>query len=117
MSKGQYRPDREGPARRQFESNKRKIIASQDICGICGRPVDKTLRFPDPWSAVVDHIIPVTKGGNPSDISNLQLAHNCCNRQKADKTYADKSKAIKGQQERVVAGNEDLPLSADWLNF
>jgi len=66
---------------------------------------------------VVDHIIPVTKGGNPSDISNLQLAHNCCNRQKADKTYADKSKATKGQQERVVAGNEDLPLSADWLNF
>ena len=38
-------------------------------------------------SPVIDHIIPVAKGGHPSDISNLQLAHWCCNRQKSDKLY------------------------------
>lgn len=117
MAKLNTRPDHDGPARRQYESNRKKILATQDVCGICGRPVDKTLKHPNPWAPVVDHIIPVSKGGNPSDINNLQLAHNQCNRLKSDKTYADSKKATAGQEKRVVIGNTDLPLSADWLTL
>ena len=42
------RPDHSGPQRRQFESNKRKIYATQKVCGICGNPVDFRLKFPHP---------------------------------------------------------------------
>ena len=87
-----YRPDREGRHRTQFEKNKRTILRTQEICGICGKPVDKTLRYPHPMSPTVDHIIPVVKGGHPSDLDNLQLAHWCCNRQKSDSLGASSDK-------------------------
>lgn len=84
-SKKTPRLDHDGQHRRQYEINKKKIMASQNICGICGKPVDKTLKYPDPMSACIDHIIPIAKQGHPSDISNLQLAHWCCNRSKSDR--------------------------------
>lgn len=83
--KKRYRPDRDGPYRSLFETNKKIILATQSICGICGKPVDKTLKAPDPMSATVDHIIPISRNGHPSDLSNLQLAHRACNRMKSDK--------------------------------
>ncbi len=42
------RPDHNGTQRAQFESNKKKIYATQNICGICGQPVDFAFRFPHP---------------------------------------------------------------------
>ena len=82
MAKPNLRPDHNGTQRAQFESNKKKIYATQRVCGICGKPVDFGFKFPHPLSPTIDHIIPVAKGGHPSDISNLQLAHFTCNRQK-----------------------------------
>ena len=82
----QYRPDKNGPYRMQYETNRKIILATQSICGICGRPVDKTLKAPDPMSATVDHIIPISRHGHPSDLSNLHLAHRACNRAKSDRT-------------------------------
>ena len=75
-----YRPDKEKGHRSQYEKNKKRIYATQTICGICGRPVDFSLKYPHPLSPTIDHILPVSKGGHPSDIDNLQLAHRCCNR-------------------------------------
>ncbi len=84
MAKPNLRPDHNGTQRAQFNSNKKKIYATQTVCGICGKRVDFKLKFPHPLSPCIDHIIPVAKGGDPSDISNLQLAHLTCNRQKSD---------------------------------
>lgn len=111
------RLDHDGQHRKQYEINKKKILASQNICGICGKPVDKTLKYPDPMSACIDHIIPIAKNGHPSDISNLQLAHWCCNRAKSDK-IAGSVEDFKEKRERAkVIGNRNLPLSADWINY
>ncbi len=85
MSKPNLRPDHNGTQRSQFESNKKKIYATQQICGICGKPVDFGFKFPHPLSPCIDHIMPVSKGGHPSALENLQLAHMFCNRQKSDK--------------------------------
>ena len=109
MSKNRNRPDQDGTHRLAFERNKKKIYATQTVCGICGRPGDFALKYPHPLSACIDHIIPIAKGGHPSDIANLQLAHWCCNRQKSDKLFAGKAQ----QQEQPVS-NRDLPQSADW---
>ena len=83
--KTRFRPDHDGTHRKAFERAKRAILASETICGICGLPVDKSLKYPDPMAPCIDHIIPIDRGGHPSDRENLQLAHWKCNRAKSDK--------------------------------
>lgn len=107
------RPDREGAHRTAFEKNKRKILLTQEVCAICGRPVDKSLKYPHPLSPTVDHIIPVSRGGHPSDIDNLQLAHFTCNRQKWDKIIDVKPTEVK----KDTISNRILPLSMDWSTY
>lgn len=109
--KPNLRPDHNGTQRRQFESNKRKIYATQKVCGICGKSVDFRLKFPHPLSPCIDHIIPVAKGGHPSDIQNLQLAHLTCNRDKSDKLVAQKQDVSGGIE---LVSNRLLPLTFDW---
>lgn len=106
-----HRPDRDGTHRGQFEKNKKKIYATRTVCGICGKPVDFKLKYPHPLSACIDHIVPINKGGHPSDINNLQLAHWTCNRNKSDKLYKEEPEIIK---EKVI-GNRNLPLSKNWF--
>ena len=103
------RPDKEGPHRVQYEKNKKRIFATQSVCALCGKPVDFSLKSPHPLSATIDHIIPVAKGGHPSDIDNLQLAHRCCNRQKSDKLVGKME--VASQQ---VISNRILPATFDW---
>lgn len=105
-----YRPDKDTPHRGQLEKNRKRIFATQTVCAICGKPVDFSLKSPHPLSATVDHIIPVAKGGHPSDITNLQLAHRCCNRQKSDKLMPKKDDS----QQQVVS-NRILPATFDWI--
>lgn len=82
------RPERD-PARAQvFKKNKKIILATQSVCGICGKVVDKSLKYPHPMSPTVDHIIPCARGGS-DDLDNLQLAHRACNRNKSDKLPDD----------------------------
>lgn len=104
------RLDRKGAHRANYERNRKRILATQNTCGICGHPVDFSLKAPHPMSAVVDHIIPVSKNGHPSDIDNLQLAHWTCNRQKSDKIF-------KTTEKKQVIGNRNLPQSMDWINY
>lgn len=53
------------------------------ICGICGEPIDRKLKFPNQMSFSVDHIIPLAKGGTHT-MDNLQAAHLICNSYKSD---------------------------------
>jgi 5-methylcytosine-specific restriction endonuclease McrA len=60
------------------------IRAKQAECGICGQPIDYSLPYLHPWSFVVDHFIPLARGG-ADVLENLQAAHRACNRWKGDK--------------------------------
>lgn len=113
MAGGKKRPDQDGTHRLAFDRAKKKILATQTVCGICGKPVDKGLRYPHPMSPCIDHIVPIAKGGHPSDIENLQLAHWTCNRQKADRIIRRHKRA----DEQDVISNRDLPLSCDWSAY
>lgn len=106
------RPDHQKGHRMEFERNRKKVLVSEDICAICGKKVDKKLKYPHPMSATVDHIIPVSKGGHPSDIENLQLAHFYCNRQKSDKIIDNVP-----EQEEQTTDNRNLPLSVNWALY
>lgn len=109
------RPDRNGTHKAAFQRNKKRIYATQEICGICGKPVDPSYKFPHPLSRTIDHIIPVAKGGHPSDIDNLQLAHFTCNRQKSDKLFHVNQ--IKNKEDKEIISNRILPHHVDWKNF
>lgn len=117
------RPDKAGTHRRQFETNRKRILSTQNICGICGKPVDKKLKYPDPMSPTVDHIIPIARGGHPSDIDNLQLAHMSCNRWKSDKliqageTSAEHLREGDKEIRIETISNRILPLTVDWTNY
>lgn len=102
------RADRDSANRALFEHNRKIILATQSICGICGKPVDKSIKYPDPMSPTVDHIIPLNKNGDPVALENLQLAHRCCNRMKSDKLLPET---------KPKESNRDLPLTEDWANF
>ena len=114
MSNNKNRPDQDGTHRGAFDKNKKKIYATQSVCGICGKPVDFNLKYPHPLSPCIDHIIPVNGPGgvqgHPSDISNLQLAHWGCNRQKSNKIF-------KNPSEPKVLGNRNLPQSLSWAEY
>lgn len=114
MPPRKYREDHIGSHRTAFEKNKKRILASQNVCGICGKEVDMSLKFPHPLSATVDHIIPLARGGHPSALENLQLAHLCCNRMKADKLFEETKK--ENTLPPVIANN-NLPLSRDWSKY
>ena len=103
--------ERYGNKRSLYEHNRKIILATQSICAICGKPVDKSLKSPHPMSATIDHIIPVSRGGDLSDPENLQLAHRGCNRKKSDKIF------IPIQPLEAKYMKLDFPLSHDWKTF
>lgn len=48
------------------------------ICQLCDKKVDKELKAPNLMRASLDHVVPLSRGGNDSS-SNVQLAHFKCN--------------------------------------
>jgi hypothetical protein len=68
---------------------RRAAIYERDhgLCGICGKAVDRSLPPLHPMSFTLDHIIPLTKGGEHS-AANVQVAHRVCNSRKGDKVTA-----------------------------
>ena len=124
MARRNYRPDKDGPQRGAYEKNRRRVFATQQFCAICGQPVDFSLKFPDPMSATIDHIIPVSKGGHPSDINNMQLAHLACNNAKRNKMPAVKAGDAGGgygntkpNERKEKIDNRQLPQSIDWTSY
>ena len=47
-------------------------------CGICGDQVDRHLAYPDPMSASLDHVVPLSLGG-PHLRENTRCSHLQCN--------------------------------------
>lgn len=55
------------------------IVKDGNICQLCKKP------FESMKDVTIDHIIPVSKGGD-DELDNLQLAHQPCNQDKNDMT-------------------------------
>ena len=65
-----------GHRRRQAVARVRR---EEDVCWLCGKPVDKTLPPFLPGSPEVDEVVPVSLGGSPIDRANMRLSHRLCN--------------------------------------
>ena len=110
------RADRVGANRTAFDKNRQVILKTQTICGICGDQVDFSFKFPHPLSPTVDHIIPISKGGHPFALENLQLAHRYCNRAKSDKLFRIEAKKNRPPEETGV-DNNNLPQHFNWAAY
>lgn len=98
MAKGN--PRRSNGSRRN--ALRKRVMAMGLPCALCGRPIDYSLPAGHPMSYELDEIVPVSKGGSPYDIENVQPAHRICNQRKSNKTSVIKTK------------NKPLPHSREW---
>lgn len=74
-----------GHRRRQVRA---RVLTEESDCWLCGDPVDQTIRTPHPLSPEVHELIPVSKGGDPTDRANCRLTHRRCNRDQGDRLPA-----------------------------
>lgn len=92
------------------------LLKTQTHCALCGGEIDKSLKCPHPQSAVVDEIIPVSKGGSPIDPANVQLAHWECNARKSDAVLTKASNNEKAKKDLpLLTKNLSTHQSRRWL--
>lgn len=61
------------------------IKRTQDLCHLCGQPIDKTLDYRHPKSFTVDHVEPLSLNEDRAlDRTNLKAAHRDCNSRKGN---------------------------------
>lgn len=63
-----------------------QVLREEDVCWLCGQPVDKTLPPYLEGSPEVDEVIPIAEGGDPLDRANCHLAHRLCNVRRGQQT-------------------------------
>lgn len=83
-----WKSKKKTPERTKVKNERNKLLRSpifiricerdQWKCHICGLKVDPKFRWPDPFSASRDHIIPIVEGGGHTP-ENIRLAHLRCN--------------------------------------
>lgn len=67
----------------------RESIFNRDgwVCQLCQEPIDPDAAWPDPGTASIDHIFPVSLGGDDTP-DNTQAAHMGCNSRKGNRIVA-----------------------------
>lgn len=72
-----------------YEPVDRDLVFERDewLCGLCTAPVDRLLEWPHPLSASLDHVMPMSRGGDHI-YANVQCAHLRCNLTKGASVYA-----------------------------
>ncbi len=105
MSNPRYR---NGHRRREVQAYYR---ARRADCYICGRPIDYSLRPPDPWSFVVDETVAIANGGRVCK-ANSGPAHRWCNAVKGTHTL----EWARAEVKRRLAGGkpEAMPKPLDF---
>jgi len=85
---GNQRPARKKPRHtgRPWGRLRARVIAEETHCALCGKPVNKTLKFPHKRSPTVDLRVPLSLGGSQRDRTNLRLAHFDCNASRGNGT-------------------------------
>jgi len=63
------------------------IARSKPACHICGGPINWQAHYLDPKAFVIDHVIPLNKGG-ADELDNIKAAHRECNSKKRARLVA-----------------------------
>lgn len=91
--------DRRRALKAQVESEPiyRMRVLKRDkwVCHLCGKRTTPNKVAPHPAAPVLDHVVPLSKGGSHT-MANLRCAHFLCNSLKGDRA------TTKGEQLRLV---------------
>ncbi|WP_269304902.1 hypothetical protein [Aeromicrobium sp. HA] len=82
-----------------------QVLREEDICWLCGEPVDKTLPPHQDGSPEIDEVVPIALGGSPIDRANCRLSHRLCNVRRGQETK---------RQVRARAKLEPFTTSRSW---
>jgi len=96
--------------RPRWERMRTRVFTEEHTCHLCGQAVDTTLPALDPGAPELDHITPVSRGGDTWDRSNYALSHRLCNQRKGNRYAAPTSTAP--QQPAAAVGL--VPYSPEW---
>ncbi len=123
--KKRNRPDKDGKDRSIFMRYRNRILRECKEegyinCSICGLPIDLSLTYPNPWSLTIDHVIPISRGGQTKE-ENLQPTHFKCNRRKGERLALtlEQVRALRElqgneDQENIDKAKRGFVHSADW---
>lgn len=72
-----------------------RVLFDRDrgVCQLCRKRVKLGLKYPNPGMASIDHIIPVSDGGEHS-YRNTQLVHLGCNLAKCTKAVGEQLRLV-----------------------
>lgn len=76
-------------------------------CALCHEAIDYSLRRGDPKCFVVDHIVPLARGGT-DELDNKQPAHWDCNQRKGDRLESELAEML------AEAGPRTFVTSRSW---
>lgn len=77
-----YHFDQQRAGRREYRRHTGALlVASGNVCALCGHLIDVTADAPLPMRPSVDHIVP----GDDHRIENLRIAHQSCNAARCDR--------------------------------
>lgn len=74
-----FHPTSGRPQGKLWDQLRDRVFAEEPNCWICGDLVDQSIRSGQPDAKTVDHVIPLSHGGHPTDRANLRMAHHRCN--------------------------------------
>lgn len=95
-----------GHRRRQLRA---RVRAMGLPCHICGGEIDYSLPAGHPMSFELDELVPVSRGGDPLDPSNIAPAHRICNERRGNRPVGDAKRRARhrGTRGAAVAGREE----------
>lgn len=64
------------------------LLADNYVCHLCGERTNVDAVYPDPAYPVIDHVVPLSKGGDHCP-SNWRTAHNLCNSRRRDLSVSE----------------------------
>lgn len=70
-----------------YRRNRAELRAKRLPCWLCGKPINYTLKAPEPASFSADHVDPVANGG--ANDGELRAAHLGCNKKRGKKRRED----------------------------
>lgn len=66
----------------------RRVKSLGRPCWICGLPIDPSVPAGHPLSFELDELVPVSKGGSPTDMRNTAGSHRVCNQWRSNRSVA-----------------------------
>jgi len=76
---------------RPWRRIREQVLGDCPVCWLCGLPIDRALPPNHPMSATVDHVEPLSLGGDPLDPSGLRPAHHGCNSRRGNRITTPKA--------------------------